>query len=110
VAVSNEARELNAYRIHSFKLNTFIDFFVSSCYVHIRKPDTRIFELGLDLAAVSADEVVYIDDVQLFVDVATGLDIKSICHSNFISTCDSLSALGLPIKPESVFNAFTIAY
>ena len=62
-AVSNEARELNAYRINTFKLKSFIDFFISSCYVHLRKPDIAIFKMALDTAHVSADEVVYIEDV-----------------------------------------------
>ena len=34
--VSNESREVNAFRIRKFKL-------VSSCFVHIRKPDVEIF-------------------------------------------------------------------
>lgn len=105
VAVSNEARELNAYRIQTFKLNTFIDFFVSSCYVHIRKPDTRIFKLALDLADVPANEVVYIDDVQMFVDVATDFGIKSICHKDLLSTGNALAAIGLPIKTENIVYA-----
>ncbi len=69
-----------AYRIHTFKLNSFIDFFISSCYVHVRKPDTAIFKMALDMAQVSAEEVVYIDDVQMFTDIATDLGIKSIRH------------------------------
>ncbi len=105
VAVSNEARELNAYRIHTFKLNNIIDFFVSSCYVHIRKPDKRIFELALDLARVTADEVIYIDDVQIFADIATGTGIKSICHKDVSSTGNALAAYGLRIKPENVVYA-----
>ncbi len=95
VAVSNEARELNAYRIHTFKLNSFIDFFVSSCYVHLRKPDTRIFKLALDMAQVSENEVVYIDDVQMFVDVASDLGIKSIRHTDCSSTAAALMDFGL---------------
>jgi putative hydrolase of the HAD superfamily len=94
VAVSNEARELNAYRIHTFKLNSFIDFFVSSCYVHMRKPDANIFRMALDTAQVSPDEVIYIDDVQMFVDVATDLGIKSICHSDYSSTAKALAHWG----------------
>ena len=43
--VSNEARELNAYRIHKFKLDRFVDAFISSCFVHLRKPDAEIFRL-----------------------------------------------------------------
>lgn len=98
VAVSNEARELNAYRIQTFNLNGFIDFFVSSCYVQVRKPDGRIFKLALDMAQVSPEEVVYIDDVQMFVDVASDVGINSICHENYLSTRNALSAVGLGIK------------
>jgi putative hydrolase of the HAD superfamily len=47
IVVSNEARELNAYRIRKFKLDGFVDAFVSSCFVHLRKPDADIFRLAL---------------------------------------------------------------
>ncbi len=97
VAVSNEARELNAYRIHHFKLNSFIDFFISSCYVHIRKPDADIFKLALDTAQVLPNQVVYIDDVQMFVDVATDAGIISIRHTHLSLTTNAIGQLGLKI-------------
>ena len=43
--VSNEGREPNAYRIRTFKLDGFVDAFISSCFVHLRKPDRDIFAL-----------------------------------------------------------------
>lgn len=98
VAVSNEARDLNRYRIHTFKLNSFIDFFISSCYVHIRKPDINIFRMALDLAQVTAEEVVYIDDVQMFTDIATDLGIKSIHHTDWHLTSEALADMGLPVE------------
>ncbi len=98
VAVSNEARDLNTYRINTFKLNEIFDFFISSCYVGLRKPDTAIFKLALDGSNVSPDQVVYIDDVQMFVDVATDLGIRSIRHNNYLSTAKVLSELGLIIR------------
>jgi putative hydrolase of the HAD superfamily len=52
--VSNEGRELNAYRIRRFKLDRFVDSFVSSSFVHIRKPDTDIFRLALDIVQAPA--------------------------------------------------------
>ena len=55
VAVSNEARELNAHRIRTFKLAGFVDAFVSSCFVHLRKPDEDVFRLALDIAQVRPD-------------------------------------------------------
>ena len=48
--VSNEGRELNAYRIRKFKLDKFVDAFISSCFVHVRKPDADIFRLALDIS------------------------------------------------------------
>jgi putative hydrolase of the HAD superfamily len=95
IAVSNEAKELNEYRIKKFQLNSFIDFFISSCYFHIRKPDSTIFRLALDGAQVSVKQIVYIDDVQMFVDVAKDMGIKSIQHIDYSSTSDALAALGL---------------
>src|SRR6478752_7226483 len=43
IAVSNEGRELNTYRIQTFKLNELFDAFVCSSFVHMRKPDSDIF-------------------------------------------------------------------
>jgi len=105
VAVSNEARELNGYRIQTFKLDSLIDFFVSSCYVHVRKPDTAIFKLALDTAQVTAEEVVYIDDVQMFTDIATDLGIKSIHHTDWQSTSEALADMGLLVENNKIVHA-----
>ena len=96
VVVSNESRELNAHRIGTFKLGEFVDFFVSSCFVHMRKPDANIFRLALDIAQVRAREVVYIENTPMFVEIAEGLGIRSILHTGFDSTLAKLTSLGLP--------------
>jgi putative hydrolase of the HAD superfamily len=93
--VNNEARELNSHRIHRFKLDEFVDFFISSCFVHFRKPDADIFRLALDIAQVPADQVVYIDDQPLFIQVAEGLGIRGIRHTDYQSTCEALASFGL---------------
>jgi putative hydrolase of the HAD superfamily len=95
VVVSNEARELNSHRIRKFKLNTFVDFFVSSCFVHLRKPDADIFQLALDIAQTPADRIVYIENTPMFVQVAEGLGIRSILHTDYRSTCAKLASFGL---------------
>ena len=95
VVVSNEARELNAYRIRKFKLAGFVDSFVSSSFVHVRKPDADIFRLALDIAQVPARQVVYIEDTPMFVQVAEGLGIQSILHTDYRSTRAKLAAVGL---------------
>jgi putative hydrolase of the HAD superfamily len=95
VVVSNEGRELNSHRIRKFKLNRFVDSFISSCFVHIRKPDADIFRLALDIAQVPARQVVYIENTPMFVQVAEGLGIRSILHTDYRSTCAKLASLGL---------------
>ncbi|HVO32385.1 MAG TPA: HAD family hydrolase, partial [Elusimicrobiota bacterium] len=49
IVVSNESRDLNSYRIRTFKLDTFVDSFISSCFVHLRKPDADLYRLALDM-------------------------------------------------------------
>ena len=97
VVVSNEARELNSHRIRKFKLDGFVDFFVSSCFVHLRKPDADIFRVALDIAQVPANKVVYIENLPMFVQVAEGLGIRGICHTDYKSTCAKLASFGLEV-------------
>jgi putative hydrolase of the HAD superfamily len=92
--VSNEARELNAYRIQQFELGRVVDFFISSCFVHIRKPDADIFRLALDIAQVPAEQVLYIENTLMFVEIAEGLGIRGILHKDFRSTRAQLATLG----------------
>ena len=100
--VSNEGRELNAYRIRTFKLGGLVDFFISSCFVHLRKPDVDIFRLALDIAQVPAGQVVYIKNTRMFVQIAECLGIRSILHTDYRSTCAKLASLGLhPVEGVS---------
>ena len=96
-AVSNEGRELTTYRVQRFRLGRFIDFFVSSCFVHYRKPDEDIYRMALDIAQMHPEQVVYIDDRAMFVEVAQGLGIQGIVHSDFRSTGRALEQFGLKI-------------
>ena len=98
VVVSNEARELNAHRIQKFKLDEFVDSFISSCFVSLRKPDADIFRLALDIAQVPAEQVIYIENTPMFVQIAEGLGIRSICHTNYTSTREKLALFGLEVS------------
>ena len=95
VVVSNEARELNSHRILKFKLDGFVDSFISSCFVHVRKPDADIFRLALDIAQAPARQIVYIENTPMFVQIAEGLGIRSILHTDYRSTCAKLASFGL---------------
>lgn len=93
--VSNEGRELTSYRIVKFGLGEFVDFFIVSCFVHIRKPDEDIFRLALDVAQVAPEQVVYVEDRALFVQVAQKLGMNGIRHENYEGTRSALATLGL---------------
>jgi putative hydrolase of the HAD superfamily len=93
--ISNEARELNAHRIRKFKLDEVVDLFISSCFVHLRKPDTDIFQMAMDVAQTPARQAVYIENTPMFVQIARGLGIRSILHTDYESTRAQLAALGL---------------
>jgi putative hydrolase of the HAD superfamily len=94
-AVSNEGRELTIYRIREFNLEDIIQFFISSCFVHFRKPDEDIYRIALDIAQERPEKVAYIDDRPLFVEVARGLGIRGIVHKDFATTKAELESLGL---------------
>jgi putative hydrolase of the HAD superfamily len=97
VALNNEARELNAHRIRAFDLDKLIDGFISSCFVHIRKPDAEIFRLALDIAQVPIKQVIYIENTAMFAQVAEGLGIPSIVHTDYRSTRARLASFGLRV-------------
>ena len=97
VVVSNEGRELTEYRIKTFKMAEFADFFVSSCFVHFRKPDRDIFQMAIDLAQANPAESVYLDDRPMFVEVASSLGLQAIRHTDYESTRAALVKLGVAV-------------
>jgi putative hydrolase of the HAD superfamily len=98
--VNNEGRELNEYRIRTFGIDKFVDFFISSCFVHFRKPDADIWKMALDIALVRPEEVLYIEDRAMFIHVAEGLGINGLLHENYTKTLEKLKEWGLGLPPR----------
>lgn len=97
VAVSNEGRELTIHRVQAFDLKSLIDVFVCSCFVHFRKPDADMYSVALDVSQSRREEVLYIDDREMYVQVAGGLGISGIHHEGYEATKAALEARGLSI-------------
>ncbi len=95
--VSNEGRELTFDRVEHFHLKSFVDFFIVSSFVHLRKPDTDIYQLALDVAMLQPQQVAYIDDRDMLVEVASKMGIVGIQHADYDSTKARLAALGLTV-------------
>jgi putative hydrolase of the HAD superfamily len=98
-AISNEGRELAVHRIRQFRLTELFEFFIASCFVHLRKPDADIFRLALDIAQVPPEQAVYVEDRLMFVEVARELGLRSIHHESLAKTLSVLADLGLRLPP-----------
>ena len=95
VIVSNESREMNAFRSSKFGLDKLSDCFISSSFVHMHKPDVEIYQLALDLAQVWPENAIFIDNTPMFIQIAESLGIQGILHTDCKSTRAKLSHLGL---------------
>jgi len=76
--INNESRELNLYRIETFKLREIFSLFVSSCYVGLRKPEVGIYQLALDITQQKPEESCFIDDRELNLESAAKLGMRTI--------------------------------
>ncbi len=93
VVVSNEGKELMIQRIKRFKMKEFIDFFVCSGFVGLRKPDEAIYSIALDMAQVDPKEVIYIDDRPMLVEIGAKLGMQAIHHVDVKQTQSILTDL-----------------
>jgi putative hydrolase of the HAD superfamily len=93
--LNNEARELNDYRIERFELGRYFDVFLSSCYLGLRKPDRKIFELALDVLQRDPEEVAFIDDRPGNCAAAQALGIHAIQYHDESQCSQALERLGL---------------
>src|SRR5580700_2453030 len=93
--LNNEARELNDYRIERFEFGRYFDVFLSSCYLGLRKPDPKIFELALDVLQRDPEEVAFIDDRPGNCEAADALGIHAIRYQDEAQCVQALERLGL---------------
>jgi putative hydrolase of the HAD superfamily len=61
-ALNNESLPINQYRIERFDLRRYFRCFFSSCYLGVRKPDPKIYELALHVTQARPEDCLFIDD------------------------------------------------
>jgi putative hydrolase of the HAD superfamily len=76
--INNESRELNYYRIEEFGLRNIFRLFISSCFVGLRKPESGIYRLALEVTQIPAEECCFIDDRALNLECAAKLGMHTI--------------------------------
>jgi len=99
-SINNEGRELAIHRIREFRLTELFEFFITSSFVHSRKPDADIFRLALDIAQVPPEQAVYVEDRLMFVEIARELGIHSIHYESLEKTLGALADVGLKMSPS----------
>jgi putative hydrolase of the HAD superfamily len=95
--ISNEGEGITDYRVERFGLRELADFMVISHCVHYRKPDHQIWKLALDLAQVKPEDSIYIDDREMFSNIAAELRFHAFQHVSLEQTRARLLELGLEV-------------
>lgn len=93
--INNESRELNYYRIEKFGLRKIFRLFVSSCFVGLRKPESGIYRLALDVVQIPAEECTFVDDRALNLECAAKLGMHTIEMKNLDQLRKELLQLGV---------------
>ena len=76
--INNENLALNEYRIKHFKLRELFVAFFSSCYLGIRKPKKRVYEMALQIMAILPGQALFIDDRQENLQTAALMGMQTI--------------------------------
>lgn len=76
--INNESRELNLYRIEQYGLREVFRLFVSSCFVGLRKPESGIYRLAIEITQIDPHECCFIDDRALNLECAANLGMRTI--------------------------------
>lgn len=93
IAVNNEGRELNEYRINQFRLFELFDAYASSCYVKFRKPDLDIFRIACDIGRVAPQQAAMVDDRSMFTQVASTIGINCLHFDSLDGIREKLTKL-----------------
>ncbi len=93
--INNESRELNLQRIEEFGLRNIFRLFVSSCFVGLRKPESGIYTLALEVTQFDAQECCFIDDRSLNLECAAKLGMHTIQMQDLDQLKSDLGSLGV---------------
>ena len=93
--INNESRELNLYRIQKFGLREIFRLFVSSCFVGLRKPESGIYRLAIEITQIDPHECCFVDDRALNLECAANLGMRTIQMQTLEQLRTELGELGV---------------
>lgn len=95
--INNESRELNLYRIAKYSLQKIFCVFFSSCFVGLRKPESGIYQLALEITQINPQQCCFIDDRALNLECAAKLGMRTIQMENLNQLQGDLGKLGVKV-------------
>lgn len=93
--INNESRELNLHRIEKYGLREIFRVFVSSCFVGLRKPESGIYRLALEITQIDPHQCCFIDDRALNLECAAKLGMRTIQMQTLDQLREDLVKLGV---------------
>jgi putative hydrolase of the HAD superfamily len=95
--INNESRELNLDRIDKFGLREIFRLFVSSCFVGLRKPESGIYRLAIEITQMNPETCCFIDDRALNLECAAKLGMRTIQMQTLPQLQEDLGNLGVKV-------------
>ncbi|HEY1499549.1 MAG TPA: HAD-IA family hydrolase [Acidobacteriaceae bacterium] len=105
--VNNESRAMNEFRLAKFNLLDDFGAFFSSCYLGLRKPDRKIYQVALDVVQRDPELVAFIDDRPENVAAAVSLGIHGIQYQGSAQLTGELAKLGITV-PQDRFRGLKV--
>jgi len=96
-SLNNEGHEVNEYRIKTFRLDRLFDGYISSCFVHLRKPDKEFFKLGCEITNTAPEDCLFIDDRLMHVQIAKTMGLNAIQFTTLSTVKKQMTLYGLSI-------------
>ena len=103
--INNESRALNRYRIDTFRLGDLFSAFFSSCYLGVRKPGARIYEIALDVMQAAPATSLFADDREENVEGARALGIHAIHVTDLHGLAEQLIHAGVEVPMSGPVSA-----
>lgn len=95
--LNNESKELNAYRLDTFGLRQYFNYFICSGYVHEMKPLPDIYRAAIDVSGLPPETALFIDDRQENCEVARSFGMNAIQFESPAQLRASLTQRGIAV-------------
>jgi len=95
--LNNESKELNAYRLDTFGLRQYFDYFICSGYVHEMKPLPDIYRAAIDISGLPPETALFIDDKQENCEAARAFGMNAIHFESPAQLRASLTQHGIAV-------------